>query len=47
MPLSDLALGRAANPERLVAVIELLVDIAARVIRPPAASAPAVLEDVP
>jgi hypothetical protein len=47
MPLSDLALGRTANPERLVAVIELLVDIAARVIRPSAAPAPTVLEDVP
>jgi hypothetical protein len=30
MPLSDLALGRAASPERLVAIIELLVEIAAR-----------------
>lgn len=31
MPLSDLALGRAsATPERLVAVIELLVDLASR-----------------
>lgn len=30
MPLSDLALGRPAGPERLVAVIELLVEIAAR-----------------
>ena len=30
MPLSDLALGRAATPERLVAVVELLVEIATR-----------------
>jgi hypothetical protein len=30
MPLSDLALGRSASPERLVAIIELLVEIAAR-----------------
>ena len=33
MPLSDLALGRAATPERLVAVIELLVEIAARGVK--------------
>ncbi len=32
MPLSDLALGRAATPERLVAVVELLAEIAARVL---------------
>jgi len=30
LPLSDLALGRAATPERLVTVIELLGEIAAR-----------------
>ena len=30
MPLSDLALNRAANPERLVAVVELLVEIGIR-----------------
>ena len=30
MPLSDLALGRAATADRLVAVVELLVEIAAR-----------------
>jgi hypothetical protein len=45
MPLSDLALGRAANPERLVVVIELLVEIAARGVRPTAAAPPTVLED--
>jgi hypothetical protein len=34
MPLSDLALGRAsATPERLVAVIELLVELASRGVR--------------
>jgi hypothetical protein len=30
MPLSDLALGRAVTADRLVAVVELLADIAAR-----------------
>jgi hypothetical protein len=30
MPLSDLALGRAASPERLIAIVELLVEIARR-----------------
>ena len=35
MPLSDLALGRAsATAERLVAVVELLVEIASRGVRP-------------
>ncbi|HET7506659.1 MAG TPA: hypothetical protein VFK02_36815 [Kofleriaceae bacterium] len=39
MPLSDLALGRpSATPERLVAVIELLVELAARGVQPPPAS---------
>jgi hypothetical protein len=38
MPLSDLALGRAsATAERLVAVIELLVELAARGVIPPPA----------
>jgi hypothetical protein len=38
MPLSDLALGRAsATAERLVAVIELLVELAARGVLPPPA----------
>ena len=32
MPLSDLALGRTAPPERLIVVIELLVEIAARCV---------------
>ncbi|HSD86080.1 MAG TPA: hypothetical protein VLB44_01150 [Kofleriaceae bacterium] len=45
MPLSDLALGRAATPDRLVAVVELLVEIAARgVVRQ--APAPPVALDV-
>ena len=30
LPLSDLALGRTASPDRLVAIVELLVEIAAR-----------------
>ena len=30
MPLSDLALGRTATADRLVAVIELVIEIAAR-----------------
>ncbi|MDB4956253.1 MAG: hypothetical protein JWO36_3822 [Myxococcales bacterium] len=34
MPLSDLALNRAAPPERLIAVIELLVEIAGRCVKP-------------
>lgn len=46
MPLSDLALGRAASPERLVAVIELLVEIASRGVRVGPAGAPAALDGV-
>ncbi|HEU4728870.1 MAG TPA: hypothetical protein VFT22_13295 [Kofleriaceae bacterium] len=39
MPLSDLALGRpSATPDRLVAVIELLVELAARGVHPQPAS---------
>jgi hypothetical protein len=34
LPLSDLALGRAPNPERLVAVVELLIQIASRALEP-------------
>jgi hypothetical protein len=37
LPLSDLALGRTATADRLIAVIELLLDIAARGVKPPAA----------
>lgn len=44
MPLSDLALGRAsATPERLVAVIELLVDLASRGVAATPASEPTLL----
>jgi hypothetical protein len=43
MPLSDLALGRPATPARLVAVIELLVEIAARGV--PSQPAPELLEE--
>ncbi|HTR52303.1 MAG TPA: hypothetical protein VMJ10_16430, partial [Kofleriaceae bacterium] len=39
VPLSDLALGKLGNPERLVAVVELLVEMAARGI-PAAPAAP-------
>ena len=38
MPLSDLALGRPVNADRLVAVVELLVDIAIRGVRPESAA---------
>lgn len=46
MPLSDLALGRAATAERLITVIELLIDLAARAIpaRPAGESSPEPLE---
>lgn len=45
LPLSDLALGRLPqNAERLVAVIELLVEVAARVL-PPAPAQPQALAD--
>lgn len=36
IPLSDLALGRATTPDRLIAVIELLVEIAERGVKIPA-----------
>ena len=39
MPLSDLALGRAATAERLVTVVELLVELAARGVTPRTAAA--------
>jgi hypothetical protein len=35
IPLSDLALGRATTPDRLVAVIEVLVEIAERCVKVP------------
>ncbi|MGE5187183.1 MAG: hypothetical protein ACM31C_34275 [Acidobacteriota bacterium] len=44
IPLSDLALGRPATAERLVAVIELLVEIAARGVEVKAAEEPAQLD---
>ena len=40
IPLSDLALGRPASAERLVAVFELLVEIAARGVTPQPTEAP-------
>jgi hypothetical protein len=46
MPLSDLALGRAASPERLIAIIELLVDIAARGVVVEQAAPPTTLDHV-
>jgi hypothetical protein len=46
MPLSDLALGRAASPERLIAIIELLVDIASRGVVIEKAAAPTTLDHV-
>lgn len=46
MPLSDLALGRTASPERLIAIIELLVDIAARGVPVEPAAAPTALDHV-
>ncbi|HEY5922647.1 MAG TPA: hypothetical protein VIV11_13290 [Kofleriaceae bacterium] len=44
MPLSDLALGRTASPERLVAIIELLVEIAGRGVTVAPAEPPTTLE---
>ena len=44
VPLSDLALGRPATPDRLVAVIELLVEIAARGVAVPPAEPAADVE---
>jgi hypothetical protein len=46
MPLSDLALGRAASPERLIAIIELLADIAARGVVNEQAAPPTTLDHV-
>lgn len=44
MPLSDLALGRIPEAERLVSVIELLVDVAARGVDPPHLGEPVALD---
>jgi hypothetical protein len=46
MPLSDLALERPGNPERLVAVVELLVEIATRGVKVEQPAAPTQLEPV-
>jgi hypothetical protein len=46
MPLSDLALGRAASPERLVAIIELLAEIAVRGVSVAASEPPSALDAV-
>jgi hypothetical protein len=45
LPLSDLALNRPTNPERLVAVIELLVELGKRGIKHVPVSAPAELDE--
>jgi hypothetical protein len=45
MPLSDLALGRGAAAERLVAVVELLVEIAQRGIRVEPRANPTTLDE--
>ena len=47
IPLSDLALGRPGSPERLVAVIELLVELAARGVQWEAPTEPIHLEEIP
>ena len=47
MPLSDLALERQGNPERLVAVVELLVEIAVRGVQVEQSAAPTQLEENP
>jgi hypothetical protein len=47
LPLSDLALGRTATADRLVAVVELLGELGERGVEPPPASAPASLDDLP
>jgi hypothetical protein len=44
MPLSDLALGRIPSAERLIAVIELLVDLGARGVEPAPRTEPVELE---
>ncbi len=45
MPLSDLALGRVATGDRLVAVIELLVEMAERTVEPTPTAEPSTLQD--
>jgi hypothetical protein len=46
MPLSDLALGRGAAAERLVAVVELLVEIAERGVKVVPAAKPSTLDEI-
>lgn len=46
MPLSDLATGRAVGAERLVAIVELLVEIAKRGVRVDPAGEPTTLDEV-
>ncbi len=46
MPLSDLALGRAGSADRLVAVVELLVEIAQRGVRVEPRTNPTTLDEV-
>ncbi len=45
MPLSDLALGRGASADRLVAVVELLVEIAARGVKVAPVAPPTALDE--
>jgi hypothetical protein len=47
MPLSDLALGRAASPDRLIGIVELLVEIAVRGVKVESPSEPSALEEPP
>ncbi len=47
MPLSDLALGRTATADRLVAIVELLAEIAARGITATVPAEPTTLEPAP
>jgi hypothetical protein len=46
MPLSDLALGRGASADRLVAVVELLVEVAARGVKVEPAAPPSTLDSL-
>jgi hypothetical protein len=46
MPLSDLALGRGASADRLVAVVELLVEIAARGVKAEPVAKPTTLDEI-
>jgi hypothetical protein len=46
LPLSDLALGRGTSADRLVAIVELLVDIASRGVRVEPRTEPSELEEM-